>query len=164
VYKSFRLAGSFEKDGVFPEKGRPLKADYSKYSDIDTDADDEVFEEDWEAEHVRALEDELYTRHGDEIEAKRTRQRLADEAQVSCFLFCARATSTPDREFGTATASCDRTGSIGSGGNFAKNSLCALSDSSRRRARQDAELLLRHHQTSIRRRSNAVGRKASRTG
>jgi hypothetical protein len=81
-----------------PEKRRPLEADCPKYLDIDTDADDELFEEDWDAEHVRALEDELYTRHGDEIEAERTRQRLADEAQVSRFPLCARATSTPDRE------------------------------------------------------------------
>jgi hypothetical protein len=38
-----------------PEKRRPLEADCPKYSDIDTDADDEVFEEDWEEEQLQSL-------------------------------------------------------------------------------------------------------------
>jgi hypothetical protein len=44
---------------------RPLEADCPKYSDIDSD--DEVFERDWDEAQIRAMEDEMYTRHGDEF-------------------------------------------------------------------------------------------------
>jgi hypothetical protein len=82
------------------EERRPLEADCPKYSDIDTDEDNEVFERDWDEAHLRAMEDEMYTRHGDEIEAERTRQRVADETRMSRFATGARITSTPDRETG----------------------------------------------------------------
>jgi hypothetical protein len=80
------------------EKRRPLEADCPKYSDIDTDEDDKVFERDWDEAQLRAMEYEMYTRHGDELEAERTRQRVADETRISRFSTGARITSTPDRE------------------------------------------------------------------
>jgi hypothetical protein len=40
----------------------------------------------------------MYTRHGDEIEAERTRQRVPDETSMSRFATGARVTSTPDCE------------------------------------------------------------------
>jgi hypothetical protein len=52
---------------------RPLEADCPKYSDIDSD-DDEVFERDWDEDQIRAMEDEMYTRHGERTE-QRTEQR-----------------------------------------------------------------------------------------
>jgi hypothetical protein len=76
----------------------PLEADCPKYADIDTHRDDEVFERDWDEAQLRAIEDEMYTRHGDEIEAERTRRRTADETRMSRFATGARVTSTPDRE------------------------------------------------------------------
>jgi hypothetical protein len=75
---------------------RPLEADCPKYSDIDSD--DEVFERDWDEAQIRAMEDEMYTRHGDEIEAEKTRQRETDETRMRRFATGARVTSTPDRE------------------------------------------------------------------
>jgi hypothetical protein len=62
---------------------RPLEADCPKYSDIDSD--DEVFERDWDEARIRAMEDEMYTRHGDEIEAEKTRQRETDETCMRRF-------------------------------------------------------------------------------
>jgi hypothetical protein len=78
------------------EKRRPLEADCPKYSDIDSD--DEVFERDWDEAQIRAMDDEMHTRHGDEIEAERTRQRETDETRMRRFATGARVTSTPDRE------------------------------------------------------------------
>jgi hypothetical protein len=76
---------------------RPPEADCPKYSDIDS-SDDEVFERDWDEAQIRAMEDEMYTRHGDEIEAEKTRQRETDETRMRRFATGARVTSTPDRE------------------------------------------------------------------
>jgi hypothetical protein len=76
------------------DKRQPPEADCPKYSDIDTDADDEAFLSRREAER-RALEDEMEAL---EAEAERTRQRIIDEMRMSRLAFRARATSTPDRE------------------------------------------------------------------
>jgi hypothetical protein len=76
----------------------PLEPDCPKYADIDTHRHGEGFEREWDEAHLRAMEDEMYTRHGDEIEAERTRRRAADETRMSRFATGARVTSTPDRE------------------------------------------------------------------
>jgi hypothetical protein len=76
----------------------PLEADCPRYTDIDTHRDDEGGEREWSEAHLRAMEDEMYTRHGDEIEAERTRRRAVDETRMSRFSTGARVTSTPDRE------------------------------------------------------------------
>jgi hypothetical protein len=76
----------------------PLEPDCPKYADIDTHRHDEVFERDRDEAQIRAMEDEMYTRHGEEIDAERTRQRETDEMRMSRFSKGARVTSTPDGE------------------------------------------------------------------
>jgi hypothetical protein len=48
----------------------PLEPDCPKYADIDTHRHDEVFEHDRDEAQIRAREDEMYTRHGEEIDAE----------------------------------------------------------------------------------------------